>query len=342
MKKSKLIIVFCLAFAISTLLPMGSIAQAKTIELRLAHHMPANTLLGQHMQRWADKVAADSDGRLKIRIFPAGTLLSAPQLYDGVVTGSADLYCGWRYKPKKYEIGVVLPSWFTCSSETAMKVYDDLWEKYPELMKKEWEDLKVLWFEPSAPNYLISKKPLYTLSDIKGQQIRVPSKEQAAFVKGWGASPAFMSIGDFVIGLDKGTVDGAISLLRLIDDFKLGKKLPYALLIPSGTSTPCTIAMNKRSFKKLPADLKEILLKSAVWGKEDGMNMWKDWNERDLKYCRDHGIELITPPPDETAKIKEVLEVEKKVTAANLDKQGFPGTEVLDFINERIAYYEGQ
>ena len=72
------------------------------------------------------------------------------------------------------------------------------------------------------------------------------------------------------------------------------------------------------------------------------MKMWKDWNERDLKYCRDHGIELIIPPPDETAKIKEVLAVERKKTAADLDKQGFPGTEVLDFINERIAHYEGQ
>jgi TRAP-type C4-dicarboxylate transport system substrate-binding protein len=343
MEKIKMVVTICLAFAISAFLTLAPNAQAKTIELRLTHQLPANTFFGKHIQRWADKVFEDSNGQLKIRIYPSSTLgLIPPEFYDGVVKGSADLYYGWRYKPKKYDVGVVLPSWFSCGSATAIKVYEELWKEFPDIMTEEWKDVKILWIEPSAPNYLISRKPLNTLADIKGQQIRVPSKEQAANVKGWGASPAFMSIGDFVVGLDKGTVDGAISVLTVIIDFKLEKKLTNAVLVSVGTSVPCAVAMNKDAFNKLPANLQDVVEKSALWGKEEGYKMWMEWNDRDIKFCNENNIKLITPSPEETAKMNAVMESARKKTAADLDKKGFPGTKILQFITERIAYYDSK
>ena len=119
MTKIKMVIT-CLTLAISLVLILGPTTQAKTIELNLTHQLPANTFFGKHIQSWADKVLKDSNGQLKIRIFPSATLgLIPPEFHDGVVKGSADLYYGWRYKPKKYDIGVVLPSWFACGTATA-------------------------------------------------------------------------------------------------------------------------------------------------------------------------------------------------------------------------------
>jgi TRAP-type C4-dicarboxylate transport system substrate-binding protein len=343
MSKIRMVVIICLALAISAFLLMGHTAQAKTIELRLTHQLPANTFFGKHIQRWADKVFEDSNGELKIRIYPSSTLgLIPPEYYDGVVKGSADLYYGWRYKPKKYDVGVVLPSWFPTGSATAIKVYNELWKEFPEVMEEEWKDSKILWVEPSTPNYLISRKPLNTLADLKGQQIRVPSKEMAGFVKGWGGSPAFMSIGDFVIGLDKGTVDGAVSVIAVIIDFKLQKKLTNINLVSVGTSVPCAVVMNKDAFNKLPANLQDVVEKSAVWGKEEGYKMWVKWNDRDIQFCKDNNIQLITPTPEETAKMEAVMDSVRKKTAADLDKKGFPGTKILQFILERIAHYDGK
>jgi TRAP-type C4-dicarboxylate transport system substrate-binding protein len=338
-----MVIIICLAFAISAFLPMGPIAQEKTIELRLIHQLPANSFFGQHIQRWADKVFEDSNGQLRIRIYPSSTLgLTPPEYYDGVIKGSADLYYGWRYKPKKYDVGAVLPSWFLTGSATAIKVYSELWEEFPEVMEEEWKDVKVLWIEPSTQNYLLSRKPLDTLADLKGQQIRVPSKETGAFVKGWGGSPAFMSTGDFVVALDKGTVDGTISVITVIIDFRLQKKLTNINLVNVSTSVPCVVAMNKDAFNKLPANLQNVLEKSAVWGREEGYKMWIKWNDRDLQFCKENNIKLITPTPEEITKMEAVMDSVRKKTAADLDKKGFPGTKILEFIMKRIAYYDGK
>ncbi len=340
MTKIKMFMI-CLALTISAVLALGPTTQAKTIELNLTHQLPANTFFGEHIQKWADKVFEDSNGELKIRIYPSSTLgLAPPDYYDGVVKGSTDLYYGWRYKPTKYEVGVVLPSWFPTGSATAIKVYEELWKEFPEIMGEEWKDSKILWVEPSSPNYLLSRKPLDTLDELKGQQIRVPSKEMAGFVKGWGGSPAFMSIGDFVIGLDKGTVDGAISVIAVIIDFKLEKKLTNVNLVSVGTSVPCAVVMNKDAFNKLPAHLQDVVEKSAAWGKEEGYKMWINWNDRDIQFCKDNNIKLVTPTPEETAKMKAVMNQVRKETAADLDKKGYPGTKMLEFILERIDYYD--
>jgi len=343
MKISKICFLILTVFFLAAFFQQTPTVQAKTIELRLAHMFPVGTPSDKHIKEWADKVAEESKGELKIRIFPSNTLISAPEMYDGVVKGAADLGFAWRYKPTNYTVGVLFPFLLTApDTVTAGKVYDDIWEKFPEMMAKEWEDVKTLYLEPTMPVYLFSRKPLHSMEDMKGQQIRVPSKELADMVKGLGGTPAFMSTADFIVGLDKGTVDGGTGLFAIIPDFKLGGKIKYVVNISLGNSTPLMLIMNKKSFSNLPPNLQNVLEKSMEWARADSKKYWSSFYDDCVDYSKKNNIELINLPAAEKKKWLDVINGVRKQAGLDLDKQGYPGTELIKFIDERIEYYGKQ
>jgi TRAP-type C4-dicarboxylate transport system substrate-binding protein len=261
-------------------------------------------------------------------------------MYDGVVKGAADIGYAWRYKPTNYTIGVLFPFLLSApDTVTAGRVYDDIWKKFPKVMGDEWKDVKILWLEPSMPVYLFSRKPLRSLEDMKGQQIRVPSKELADLMKELGISPTFMSAADFIVGLDKGTVDGACGLFAIIPDYKIGGKIKYVLMISLGVSTPVMVAMNKDSFNKLPPDLQRVIEESCEWGKKDSIKCWSELYDDCMKYSKAERIELVYPRGDEKAKLVTVIERSRDKVGADLDAKGYPGTEIVRFIRERVEHY---
>ena len=176
-------------------------------------------------------------GGSRFRIFPVNTLIPAPELYDAAANGTADIAYGFRYLPKNYTLGVTFPFILGAPDVvTAGRVYDDVWKKFPKIMAEDWKDVKVLWLSPSMVQYISTRKPVRSLEDMKGLQIRVPSKEMGDLMKDLGASPAFMSTADFVIGMDKGTVDGGTIQPGAVQDNKLGGKIKYVLELSLGRS----------------------------------------------------------------------------------------------------------
>ena len=316
------------------------IAKQKPIELRLAHMFPARSAPGRHIACWADKIAEDSNGRLKIRIFPSNILVSGPDMYDGVVEGAADIGFAFRYKPEGYRVGIMF-NYFLGAPDTviASKVYDDIWKQFPDLMAEEWKDVTIIYASPSMPQYLETKKPIYKLEDLKGKQIRVPSKELGNLMKQMGATPTYMSSADYILSLDKGTVDGGTGIFITLVDHKMAGKIKYNVMLSLGVPTPIMLIMNKDSFNKLPDDLQNIIVKSNDWAKNDSIRYWGESFDNSVKYCNDNGIELVYLSPDEKAKWIAIIDRAREKVADDLEKKGYPGKEILRFINDRIRYY---
>jgi transcriptional regulator of acetoin/glycerol metabolism len=66
-------------------------AQEKVISLRMADFNPSTTLLGQTLQAWATEVGKRTNGRVKITVYPGGTLIweDLPENIINVFTSKA-------------------------------------------------------------------------------------------------------------------------------------------------------------------------------------------------------------------------------------------------------------
>jgi TRAP-type C4-dicarboxylate transport system substrate-binding protein len=333
--------VLALAVFLLAGVPIHGAAAEKPIELRLAHMFPVGSPSAIHMERWAEKIAADSQGRLKIRIFPVNTLLPAPEIFDGVARGSADIGFSFRYLPKSYTIGVAMPFIMGAPDTfTASKVYDDLWKKFPKEMNEEWKQARVLWLGSSAPQMLHTRKLVRVPEDLKGMQIRVPSKEMGDFIKDVGGAPAFMPTADFVVAIEKGTVDGATIHPEAVHDNKIGGKVKYCLDISLGCPTPVQMTMNHDAYNKLPADLKSVIDKSLQWGKDGANKFWDEAFEKVKPYFKETGVEIVSITPAEKARWAAAMERARDRVGKDLDGKGLPGTEIVQYIRERVKFYE--
>jgi TRAP-type C4-dicarboxylate transport system substrate-binding protein len=65
-------------------------ASAKT-ELTYANFFPPTHIQSQLAQSWCDEVEKRTSGDISIKYFPAQSLAKAPQTYDAVVNGIADI-----------------------------------------------------------------------------------------------------------------------------------------------------------------------------------------------------------------------------------------------------------
>src|SRR4030043_215998 len=339
MKNSKMVIFISLVLLLVVFLPLNVFSQGKSIELRLAHMFPVGASSHKHIEQWANKIAADSNGRLTIRIFPVGTLIAPPEMYPSLAKGVADLGFAFRYKPEGYGIGVTFPFIMGApDTVTATRVFADLWKKFPKQMAEEWKEVKILYLTASMPQYLIARKTLRRLEDIKGLQMRVPSREMGDVLKDLGATPVYMSTPDFMIGIEKGTVDGAVLIFEAIPDNKLGGRIKYVITDSLGVPTPVGVFMNKDSFNSLPADLQKVIENSCEWGKEDMIRYWSAGYENAKKYCQTEGIELISLSPEERTQFNTIIERNRDKVGADLDAKGYPGTEIVRFISERAGH----
>ncbi|MDD5702696.1 MAG: TRAP transporter substrate-binding protein DctP [Dehalococcoidales bacterium] len=323
--------------------PQTQAAAPKSIELTFAHMFPPQSPEGQVADKWGAKIKEDSKGLLTVRVFPVGTLIAAPEISNGVLKGAADIGMGFPYVPEGFELSSSMPFILTAPTiDIATKVYNDLWKQFPDAMANEWKNYKVLWMTPAALQTLwTAERKFQTLDDMKGLQLRVPSKEMGSVITALGSTPTFMSVADLVVALDKGTVDGCINMHTAIQSNKL-TSLKYALKLPGmscGVATPLFAIMNKDSYAKLSPDLQKVIDNSLDWAGQLQIDTWTANQTNAEKWFTDQGGEFITISAEEEAKFAAIYGQSKTQAAQALDARGLPASAITQYIDERIQFY---
>jgi TRAP-type C4-dicarboxylate transport system substrate-binding protein len=316
----------------------------ETIELSLASLYPATAPPAQSLQRWADKIAADSGGRLTIRHYSDSTLIAAPDMRTGVDAGTADLGSSFIYKPEPgFEPSMVMSQLILgLDYENCLKIFDDMWNEFPDLWNGQWEKFKVIWVTVIDPNLLVTtEKAVRTLDDIKGQQIRMPSKWAGEMLKNLGAAPVEMPTADWVVSLDKHTTDGAVTSVGSVLDHQVGEKLKYCTRYSTGPGVTFLI-MNKQKYESLPADLQKVIDDNMEFGLQDFVQAKKDSEIEAIAYMEQSGVEFIDLTPEEYAKWDAAVQPVFDQIAKELNDAGHPGTELVEFALERAKFYQSQ
>ena len=239
--------------------------QAQEVTLKVHHFLPAGSFANtRFIQPWCDRIAKESNNKMKCQIYPSMQLGGTPgQLYDQVRDGAADVV--WTlpgYTAGRFPLIEVfeLPFMMTTPEATSKA----LWDYVQQYAKDEFKDVHPIAFHVHGPGvFHVVNKPIKTQADLKGLKLRAPTRQMNRFLAALGATPVAMPVPQVSDSLSKGVIDGALVPYEVVPSVKVQELVKYhSETDPSEnafyTST-FVFAMNKAKYDGLPPDLKKVI-----------------------------------------------------------------------------------
>lgn len=247
-----------LALATTTVV---SLAQDVTLKI---HQMlpPQATIPAKALKPWAEKVMAESGGRIKIDQFDAMALGGKPpELFDQAKDGVVDII--WTvigYTPGRFPSteAFELPFMMT-TGEATSRALQEYCEKN---CMDEFKDVKVIAWHAHGPGLIHSKNPVNKLEDMNGLKIRGGSRVINQMLEKLGSTPVGMPVPAVSEGLSKGVIDATTIPWEVTPSLKVSElvKNHTGFSGKNGLYTQTfVVAMNKASYDALPDDLKKVI-----------------------------------------------------------------------------------
>ncbi len=297
-------------------------ASAFSQELKLAHFMPPkHSMHAKVFAPLAEKIEQASQGDLKIRIYPSGTLGKGPvKQFKRATDGTADILFGVHsYTPKLFPKSML--SVQVGSATDATDATQRIWNIYDDYLTQEYRRVKTLGLWTVSPVVIISRtKPVHSMADLKGMKVTSSGSFIAPLLQAWGAVPVPMKLPEIYNALATGVVDAvAIAPSAIYKPWNFGEVAKYVTTGVPGTLNPLFLVMNKKKWQKLPQNHKDLL--HSVTGRDFSIAAAKVFQAEDesalSKAQQDNKLTVI--PLSDSAQ-KELHEAGKKVLTSHFSK----------------------
>ena len=248
---------------------LPAVIQAKGITLKLAHVTSTVEPIHLAFMDFAKRVHEKSNGQVTVEVYAGGALGTNKEVYEQARMGApiiANVDPGYLsdYVP---DIGILNGPYLVTKPSEFKKLSDSDW--YAEQVKIVSEN----GFQIIALNgffgarHIISDKPIRTLDDIKGLQIRNPPNVMwLETFKALGAKPVTLAWAEVYSGLAQGVIHAAEAPLGSI----LGAKLYEHKKVISTTGhfkAFVGMAIGTTYWNTLPKDVQQLLLdEGQTWG----------------------------------------------------------------------------
>jgi len=346
MKKKTLLIslpiavIISLAFILQGFNPPA--CSAKEIRLKIANYFPPPASQSKILEEFSGELEKRTGGQVKVDYYPGQSLLKSTAMFEGVVSGIADIgYSHVYYTAGRMPVteAVGLPLGYP-SAWVSGHVINDF---YQQFKPKEFDKVKVLWMNTSTPSAIASKKAVRALEDLKGLTIRAPGLA-GEVIKALGGTPAPTPMPEVYDAIAKGVLDGEASNFETLRTFRFAEVVKHSTSVWQITNPyPFYLVMNKSRYEKLPADIKEIFDTLVGEYNERSISMWNSVDFVGKAYGREKGVEFIDLPPIEMARWVAAVEPVIDDYVKRMVGLGYPEPEVkgwIAFLRERIEYWQ--
>ncbi len=276
--KKKLFIGICSIVVI--LLCAGS-GFAQTVTWKVGYGGAPNDPNDKLLQAFGQKLDEASGGRFKLKIVMTAPLgYGNNQILRFLKQGLADagiVIPNYLYKDEPL-IGVMLPAGVLLDQEDNEKLFPVMREALDKIYGKWGVELRGPVIPAIMVDWtLISKEPINSLEQLKGVKIRHSDKIPIKALNKLGVPAQFVDVNETYMALKTGVIDGAAaSRLWTLQASYYEVTKYFSQLYPHSTAVMPGIAVTKKSWAKLPDDLKDVweaTAKSFLW---DAMySAWK-------------------------------------------------------------------
>ena len=223
-------VVFAL-MALLLLVTAAAAADGPVLQLGLENSL--SEPVGQGVLKWKELLAARNTG-LTMEVFPDSQLGNKTDIIDQMLLGEPVMTLADGAFFADYgvpDMGIVFGPFLFDNWEQCWKLIESDWWK-EQTAKLEEKGIKIAaanW--AYGARHTLTTKPVKTVDDLKGLQIRVPTNQiQTKGFEVLGATPVGMSLGDVYTALQQGTIDGGENPLSTLYGRKHHEVAKYLIM----------------------------------------------------------------------------------------------------------------
>ncbi len=300
----------------------GAATSGQTFKWKMVTTWPPNFPgTGTGASRLADMLDKASGGRLKVKVYGAGELVPALEVFDAVAGGTTEMGHGasyyWKGKAPAASFFTSIPFGLSASEMNAWLYYGGGMELWREV----YAPFGVLPFAAGNSSVQMGgwfNKEINTIADLKGLKMRIPGLGGEVLQRA-GGTPVTLAGGEIFTALQTGAID-ATEWIGPYNDlafglYKAAKYYYYPGWHEPGSTLECIV--NKKAFDTLPADLQELVRVCCAAVND---TMLAEYNARSHEALANlitaHKVELRAFPPDVLRYLRELSDQVVSETAA--------------------------
>ncbi len=250
--------------ATGTVISMPNILRAQIAEysLKYANNLPTAHPLNVQAQIAADKIKAESKGRVEILIFPNSQLGSDTDTLNQLRAGAVDFFT-----LSGLILSTLVPTASINGIGFAFSDYDSVWKAMDgdlgsyvrsQISKSGLIGMDKMW-DNGFRQMTTSSKPVTSPNDLRGMKLRVPvSPLWTSMFKALDAAPASINFNEVYSALQTKVVEGQENPLAVISVAKLYEVQKFCSLTNHMWDGFWFLA-NRRMWEDLPNDLRKIV-----------------------------------------------------------------------------------
>ncbi|MCB1334797.1 MAG: TRAP transporter substrate-binding protein [Roseivivax sp.] len=317
---------------------------AQEVTLRFQHFVsPESANPKYFIEPWARKVEAESNGRIKVEIYPFMQLGGkAPSQYDLIRDGAID--GGWvipSYQPGRFPEAeaLELPFMVTKSAEEASRA---AWEFTQKHLMDDFADVHLIAAHMHGRG-LVHKKggAIGVVEDFAGLKLRGPSRPATLLLDKLGATPIGMPVPAFPEALSKGVVDGGVITWEQAPSLKLDELTDSHTDVAGDMSLYNLYfiwAMNKDVYDSLPDDLKAVIDANSGLMASEWAGKAHDTGDAEGKALMvASGNQIAEISPEETLRIKALGDEVTAEWITEMNGRGLNGQQLVDDAHAAVA-----
>jgi len=285
-------------------------ASAQTFHWKMVTSWPKNFPgVGIGAERFAKLVDEMSNGRLKIKVYAAGELVPALEVFDAVSRGTAEMGHGAPY----YWKGKVPAAQFFCAlpfGPNAQEMNAWLYRGGGmQLWEETYKPFGVLPMACGATGVQTAgwfNKEINNVDDFVGLKMRTPGLGGEVLTK-MGGTVVNLPAGEIFTALQTGAID-ATEWIGPYNDMALGLHKAAKYYYTPGWQEPNVtfeLDVNIKAWETLPADLQAIVRAAA---RDENADMLDDYNTRNMEAMeqfKNEGVDVRRLPDAVLVKLKE-------------------------------------
>jgi len=293
---------------------IGTVRANTTYEWKMVTSWPKNFPgLGTGANRLAELIGEMSGGRIRVKVYGAGELVPAFEVFDTVAQGTAEMghstAAYWKGKSEAVQFFTAVPFGMTAQETNAWLYHGGGLALWTEL----YADFGLVPAPAGNGGVQMGgwfNKEIKSVADLAGLKMRIPGLGGEVFKRAGGTS-VILPGSELFTALQSGTID-ATEWVGPYNDLAFGlheaAKYYYypGFHEPNGT---LEVMINQAAFEALPADLQSIVLNACKVANQDMLAEYTARNPVALQtLIEKHGVTPRAYPDDVLIKLHRLAE----------------------------------